>query len=523
MLIAIISILLVLLVLVYFFSKPKINHYPVNKMSSNINLLTTDEISSITEKYYTSGFIYQIDLEGLGRQFLIDALNLNPGESFVKVRNAYMVNTSANETEVPEDEFSFYLKIVNDFFQYDREPRSELTDIFFKASNHLKEIDARLAAIKSELEAINLAGIATEIQSKARVLDYYAKHNLSARENLVEFLRGSIYAYVLKKCNYLERREFDFYDVPYHYAWNPKMYDVRYPTMLANKFRYATNDTIQKLESMYEEDKPGFKEFIASYIDDQEIIFTIRSAMSNNHIIHKRADIIEESLNAYNDGKRAVFSSICAMLIEGIFHDICIEVGVPENKLLGAGFQEKLNFMQERLDLEFHYEYYSFTFRLLRNKIAHGLIDGSEAKEVADLFLLDLADAVHLATSMAMPMRQKLFFIDRASDLHEPFRYDYLTGYLFLKEVEIDPFYTMAEKESLLTVELKSSGFWNYTKALLDHSEPERRSLGQALLTILKSLRDPDLDVKCIAELRVLVKTGVPKLDKAEYIKKLIF
>lgn len=193
-----------------------------------------------------------------------------------------------------------------------------------------------------------------------------------------------------------------------------------------------------------------------------------------------------------------------------------------ENKLLGAGFQEKVNILNSKMSFEFDYEYYSFKFRLLRNKMAHGLIDGRESKEIADLLLLDLFDAIEISKSNMIPLNQKLFFVYQTLKDRPPENYNYLAGYCFLKHIEIPDFYNTASDENKINEIANSEELWIFIDNCLCSNDIYKKSFAQCLVKTLKDLKLDNINEKCVLRLQTMVTTGVPKFNKEKFILKLI-
>ena len=75
--------------------------------------------------------------------------------------------------------------------------------------------------------------------------------------------------------------------------------------------------------------------------------------------------------------------------LEGLFHDCCSLIGISEKELNIASLNAKLDKLKEKEnnDLRSNYEYFSFRFPVIRNKVAHGRYFESD-NQLQTLFLI---------------------------------------------------------------------------------------------------------------------------------------
>ncbi len=209
-------------------------------------------------------------------------------------------------------------------------------------------------------------------------------------------------------------------------------------------------------------------------------------------------------------------------IIEGIFHDICIALGTSENEVLGMGFQEKVNIMKKYLDYHFNHEYYSFKFRLLRNKVAHGLMDAAEATEITDLILLDVRDAAKLSRSMQIPLNQKKFFLHQALKEGKKGDFRYLIAFVLMKKTAVPEFYGLVDDEQKTPELVGSPEFWDIIDVFKNGVAMEK-AMVYSLLKILKD--HPLFDTTDIKEKRVSGLHGsfknLPVFDFDKFIEPL--
>jgi hypothetical protein len=474
------------------------------------------ELDKIVQKF--SGDIFNSDFRTLALRFLSEACETNFfSESFDKIKSQFFLEMGEEDKSMTEEKF--YAYVVNLFYGYDKEPGKVLLRSFQKATNELKEIDDRVQHIEGEIDTIKKSLINNDIQIKIPVLRHFLELNLTAKNDVLRYLKEEITNDSLSRSSSAYSQLFPFAGHSYNYAWNPKAYVVKFPTLITNKFLPLSIKKLREVRELFKNDRPSFKKFLSNYIAEEEIVFSIRHNITENHILQERADIINQALDAFESGNRILFASICVLIIEGILHDICILFGINENDLVGVGFQAKINHLRERLGLTLHYEYYSFQFRLLRNKIAHGLMNGSESEEVADLLLLDLEDIIQITNSEKIPLMQKRFFYHQALKDKYPDCMKYIAGYFLLSETVIPKFYNI--KENLLIDKIKVEDFWINIEGMIKN-DGESRALAHSLLKEIKKLNINELNSKCIKNLKTIPSSTLVKIDKQKILDSIL-
>jgi hypothetical protein len=488
----------------------------------NILHETLGNLEPIINKYYNSGQIYYLSMQELGRSFICSYLGLPQNEMFKSVRDAYIKNTGSAESEVSESEQNFFEQITKSFIFIEKDPAKIVIEHLQLASNHLKEIDKRIDDIEKELIRIKTDNITSEIQEKPPVLNYFLNLNKQAREQVIEFLKDGIYNYSLADASKFSKMTFSF-RYPYAYAVKPDSYQVKYPTLISNKFGDLAIKKYIEVQKLFSNKQADFNKFLIDYIIDQDVVEQLQMECVKNCFFRSRSGIILEAIKAYEEGRLALFSSIAMTIIEGVFHDICIAFGKSENEVLALGFQAKINIMQERLDYHFDYKYYAFKFRLLRNKVAHGLMDSVEASEISGLTLLDIWDAAKISRSMEIPINQKLFFIHQSIEEGTKGDFKYLAALVFSKDISLPiDSYSQADINHILGL-LLSDHYWAYLDLKLSES-PESKSYANALLKAMvdhKEYGSAELKRKCKERFKNTFK-DLPKFELLNFIGPLV-
>ncbi|RAV97608.1 hypothetical protein [Pseudochryseolinea flava] len=482
--------------------------------------ITGGQVQEILDDLKQQGIAYRCDFDILSKHFLFRTLNINPFLSdFSSLRKSFLEDSDHEQHEVPENENEFHKYVCRFYFTIVKSPKDELLGLYEHAFADIKAIDRTLAEITQKQSETIKRNDTAEIQELIPILKYYQQHNEDARTEIMNFLKDRIHNLALNQCYDSSLFPAFFQSVPYSYYWNSKAYTPHPPSDLDNKFGDLPVRLIRDLKVTYESDRPAFNRTIQQYISEKEIIFSISDLLHKHHILDQHSTIIREALDTYSNGSKMMFANAVPTIIEGIFHDICKTVGTPENVLLTEGFQQKLNRLRKVLGSDLEYEYYSFRFRLFRNKVAHGRMNIADQSEISDMLLLDLYHASELCFSNDLKLNKKRFLIDQLNKgLSNP-DYKYLIEYLLLGEEVIPAFYHL--ESQIIEVErlISSDGFWAFLENELDqNSDPIRHGIHYIVTLIAK--RKP-FDKRCTKLLKK-AKVGKPDytlLDK--YVKGL--
>jgi len=500
-----------------------------------LSRLKQSDLDEGLDRLLTGDLIYRCSFSQIAKHFLTPYLSVPTfSADFTSIRNAYLQATTderkmkskvsdelgfESDNKVPTEEQAFYQYICDCYLYLKKEPKESLAKLYDDATIDIREIDARLKDIQGKLDEITKGNDANEIQEKKPVLYFYQEHNEKAKAEILRFMLHDIKQYALKESYKDFLGGTIWWNVPYPYRLNPNGYNPRLPHDLDNKFRCLTISDLAKLKVKYEEDKPAFYEDLERYIKEEEIVFSIGNLLGQNHILYGRGEIIDDTLKTYENGGKIMFAHAVPTIIEGILHELCLQVGEKENDLLHKGFQYKLDQLLPAIGVELYYEYYSFRFRIIRNKIAHGRLTKSDVDELADLMLLDLHQICKLTLSSKLQLNQKRFVIDELSKTMESPDYKYLVQYLHLVKVEVPEFYGLADKIDEIEKLPGTPGFWKFINEELDNGgETERHGVVFTLQAIAK--REP-FDPRCKA---LLSKAKLSKPDKEiamDYLNRL--
>lgn len=490
---------------------------------------TVADLSEVLEKLKEDGLLFRWSFTKISKHLLSHFLDMPLFIGFDALRDAFLENIEFRkekagkksivnalfEEELKEEietaikyEDTFHKYICKTYLGLTKEPKEELLEAFVRAREDIKVIDKNLKKIADDLERIDRIGDTIEIQSRKPILIYYRGRNLKAKEDVLDFLKNNINDYALNKCYDKSILSALFERPAYNYLWNPESYVPRYPNDLENKFGTLEFPVFKELYKKYTEDKTAFYRELTNFINDQEIVHSMVTMVGTHHLLDSRKDIIEAAIAAYVSGARIMFTNAVPTIIEGIIHDLCVQVGESDNELLQMGFQEKLDKLHRHLGWELFYEYYSFRFRLFRNKVAHGRLTKLDVDELADLLLLDLHHMCRLVNSNSFKLNRKRFVIAELSNNIASPDYKYLMEYLLLDQIQVPIFYELSAKITEIDKIISSSEFWLFLESEIDQGG---ESVKHALYLILKTIskRKP-FDKRCT---KLFKKIGIRKVD----------
>jgi hypothetical protein len=486
---------------------------PCNK----VNFLHEDDVDTIIHNMRQEGILFTMSTEELAKTFLSRCLCENCfAIPFGKMRENYVETVHKDEAPTNLGEFCPY--ILKTHFRYWQEPKAVLLEYYDRAIKDWNELDARIKKIDDEMATLKRANHPTTNQERLPILHFYLKHTKIALHEVTSFIKKEIHDFVLHICSMPANAIFTN-QYPYHYYVAAPAYDITQPSLLSNKFRFSEKRT--EIVEMFEKDQEGFKAFLRKNIEDTDILHTIRYACDTNYFFNKRQELISEALATYEIGNYILFSSACFLIVEGVLHDVCLQLGIPDTDILGAGFQEKINKIHENYKLDIDYQYYSFKFRLLRNEVVHGTAKPDELREIADLLLLDLVDMIEVTKSNRILFNAKLFFLHSGIQ-NTADKYEYVAGYIILSDIKI-PYsndYTKESHSKIIAI-LQEEPFWEYVDKLCDSKFSYDRGIGVQLLKKINSLEIAELNDKCSTRLKKH-KDLKDKFDLNTYLKGIL-
>ena len=452
-------------------------------MVSKMKQLTIGKLIELRLAFFERHDALLHDRIHLVKLFIAELLNLPctmPAEEI-----AAEFRKSQSGIEMPINDADLWVWAAGVYLGFYSNPRDELITLSRNACSDLRSIDQQLSYIDSEKSRL-----ANEKKSKGRLsaknryysnqLDYYKNKNLAAKSQIIYFITHDLELRARMCASRLKSSPMNMPNVfnrPYRYSSRPFLglpspYDVRGLNDLSNKFMDTTAGNLDEMINLYEGSPNEFYEFSRMYIDGELDGVSVRdkilSKVSESHILDRRRRIIEAMLDHYKNKDYLSFVSIAPMQVEGIFADICRELGVTEGELETSSLNDKLAHINERLGGFLFYEYYSFKFPVLRNLVAHGeLIDGDLAR-TSIFLMLDFLPVCDVATQDDLPVNRKLKLMDQIISTRN---YNKLLEWIDIESVQIPDFYKKSDDINRVGLMFNDDDFWMFMAEKLKKDE----------------------------------------------------
>ncbi|WP_066424766.1 hypothetical protein [Anabaena sp. 4-3] len=343
------------------------------------------------------------------------------GEAIDSQRKAIIADDEGKEIEIhlppipeiPEKEEDFFAYICKEQIGLKTEPRLCLLELYQQSSKDLREIEERISKYQEEIEKYNQHNVNTPDDDYRReILKHYINLNIDAKNEILKFITSEN----IKICGleeakvrgplqhqlYLFQQEY----CTYSYRYQRSRYDIDKLSEIANKFLDAPYPEMPKIENLYKNKPLEFYQYAQNYISNNQIIEKIKQYINENHFLNARIKILLPALEEYQRNNKVLFINLATLQIEGIFHDYCIGLGIPEESLRKASMGEKLDKIISINPNLYDFEYFKFIFPKTRNRVAHGKLfsNAEEANIISCLLILDLYDVCSRITSDDIPV-----------------------------------------------------------------------------------------------------------------------
>lgn len=291
--------------------------------------------------------------------------------------------------------------------------------------NDLHIIEERLNKYKKE--RADLDGVkSNEAEYRRRKLEYFAKMNKSAQNDIVLFLINGITGY-LKEINddtlQIERAHDDwgkmYRNRCYLFAQFPEYYDADFDYSTVVKISQLPGINLidaPKIEKKYlEMHRSNLEKYyceIKKYIKQKGISENLKECIDKNYHLHKRSEMFMDLARLYEEKHYQSFIGLGLLQLEGVFFDICsIKYDEKENAGTLVEKVEKALRGKNQVYYNRFYPYFAFDVPVKRNEIAHtGLINSQKLEQIADEVLLDLNAVVQMAKTESEG-KFRLFFV----------------------------------------------------------------------------------------------------------------
>lgn len=459
-------------------------------MASKLEGLTVKGLIDFRQSFFDRYDPIQHDRIRLAKLFLAELLDLPKTTPTEEIAAEFRKSKSGSN--LPASDTEFWDQIAKTYLGYKLEPRDEIIKLSLNASDDLKNIAQQLSYIESEKAQLEKkkavdGRLSAEDRYYRNQLEYYKKKNQIAREQIVDFITNRMRSKALISASDSVLNgisSLGFFNRPYPYSAKPfwghtSRYDVRGLDELSNKFMDLPAGSYDDIAELYKTSPDEFYEFAETYIagipgNYPSVREKILAHASKSHVLDRRKRIIETMLNHYDNRDYLSFVSIAPLQVEGIFADLCRELGVTEGQLDISSLNDKLGHIDERLKSFLFYEYYSFKFPVLRNFVAHGeLVDGDLAR-TSILLMLDFLPVCDLATSEELPVNHKIKLMD---EILSTKKQEKLLEWIDVHTVQVPIFYGRSNDILKIEAMFESDDFWNFMTEKLESDERGKESM----------------------------------------------
>ncbi len=252
----------------------------------------------------------------------------------------------------------------------------------------LRQIDRNIEKLKEDIQKIEdikkqKGYLNVEDRYKRNYINYYIKKNKQAEKDILEFLSNKIKipAYIDGLEQYIPFGGNS--NFLYHrFMSNIKQYNK-------NNFLYLDLDNkmmelpiyiLEKVKKelkkeLYNAEEYNILEYLRAYMEHFNMIDNIKKFIDNNHFLNRRKEVLYQIFKHLDNQDYISINNMLPLQIEGLFHDYCILIGIKEKELNISALNAKLDRIKEKNSnslFAYIYEYFSFKFPIIRNRIAHG-------------------------------------------------------------------------------------------------------------------------------------------------------
>lgn len=427
------------------------------------------------------GVLYRVNREGLLLHLLRD---YHDGQIFKatpdQVRVAAARALGFQPDMLPLDSRELAAEVIEKWLRIDKLPRDEFIAVQQEAIDDLRQISSNIAVCKTELNELTDRKAKDAEQDgdshRAAYLEYKIAQNLEARDELLSFLERGVADEVLHRVSRTHYAKFlpasfFWFRFPYHFRHAPSVYSPASLSEVRNKFREEPLSEVGRWERLFEDDRPRFHTEVGKYIESRKVVDGIRAKLRNHHRLVERAEVLEQALDVYEDGKHALFCNVTPVQIEGLVGDWARELGISEKELRKAALTLKIDQIKKTEPIFGDFEYFRFGFPVLRNRVAHGRFESANVDQVANLLLLDLADVCRRLYDEQLPTNRLVDFLRRLDSANPDYEKAY--EYVAFRNVQLPSLYGLDSKRAEADMILSSDGWWVWLDARVASREPD--------------------------------------------------
>ncbi|WP_066348697.1 hypothetical protein [Aliarcobacter cryaerophilus] len=443
--------------------------------SKKISTLTVGKFIEIRKEVFDDERIFDYSFIEIGKLFLSKILEINTEQSnFKDIRNEYI--ESSKNKEISELEIDFYKDICFKYLSLEKEPKETLFNSYRQVTKDLEEIKENILYIDNEIKKQELKKQNMDITYYLKQLNFYKEKNIIAKDEIINFLVKDIKNYAIEKS---QKKSFSLYQIhnlfnrimPYRFSkslipfpFHKNDYDVRELTPISNKFLNAAARAYPDIKNLYNDNKEEFFEFAKMYISEkingeEDVITEITNLIETNHILNRRKDVLKTIFNHYKNEDYISVVNMLPLQIEGIFHDISIELGISESQSNKTAINELLKILDKNTSSFHYFEYYSFIFPITRNKVAHGKLIEDNFEHTAIMLILDLLPVCKFAVSEDIKINKILKLM---KSIIENEKESELIEFIQYLDTDIPVFYNISSLKENILKKYSEDKFWDY-------------------------------------------------------------
>ena len=413
--------------------------------------------NDIVNKIINNASFYEISLEDIAKRFLNEFLNFNVfdyKESFEKILNFYQLYF--NDFESPTEKNKFYRYIAKKYLKLIHAPKDELFSLYSVVNKNLQQIQEYIQKLDKDIKKIekikNENGyLEVEDRYRRNHINYYLEKNKEAKNNILEFLSNDIkikaYNNSLQENNFVGLG-FGNFDFKYHrLISNIEQYDINNFTDIDNKMReLPVSVSIEIRKELYKADESKILDYLKAYMEfpDINMVNNIKVFIEKNHFLNKRKEVLLQIFKHLDNHDYISINNMLPLQIEGLFHDYCILLGIKEKELNISALNKKLDRIKEKnsnsMFAYINYEYFSFRFPIIRNRIAHGRHFNTNNEYQAISLIHDLYSVCQMIIDKDIELNIYLELINKININNSEFKHRLqLLNYI---KIELPVFYT---------------------------------------------------------------------------------
>lgn len=383
---------------------------------------------------------------------------------------------SDNEEDYPEIESNndLYHILFHEKLNFKILPIIKFYELFKEASDDMNDIDDEIRILKNKKRKIEVGkndSIERGLNYKIHEIDYYIRKNEDEKNEIVEFLKENIKWWAFKESI---NRPFKgvlnkIFSSPYQYSKRGLFNSIKSCkidefSIYYNKFLFMPISDYKKTIMTILEDENSFIELSRSYVRDNNILEKFENIFDNNYILDKRKKILSKIIEYYKANEYVALVNIIPMQVEGIFHDYCLAIEIPEKKLMNCSMYDKLQYLYKGKHIDTFYNYYAHHFQAIRNDVAHGYIYKEiETERIANLLFLDLVTVSFMANNESIPINNSIKIIEECDGSDYESYLDWIDYY----ELKHPDYKDIRQKVEGMKKKYDDDNFWEYVKKMI--------------------------------------------------------